>query len=78
MAWDVVETCPHCEAENLWENLDPVACGYKTICPECGKTMMLCDECMHANDNPLQKCDWRGEFGEEHGWGKCFRNSEEY
>lgn len=63
---ECVETCPHCgeEVEINWcakEN------GYEVYCPYCGKKIMLCDECMHSNDNIEQKCDWCKETG-------CFRN----
>ena len=68
----VVEVCPHCDAENemVWDVSEK---GYKSFCPSCGKTMMLCDECIHAEDRLNENanhCDWReDENGNEH----CFR-----
>ena len=67
--YEVVEVCPHCASENLWRDLDVVKEGYKTTCNECGAEMMLCDECLHADDNPCQKCDWHKVDGR----GVCFR-----
>lgn len=63
---ECVETCPHCgeEVEINWCTKEN---GYEVYCPYCGKKIMLCDECMHANDNVTQKCDWCKETG-------CFRN----
>lgn len=59
---EVTEICPHCEAENtmVW---DVKRDGYEAFCSHCGKKMMLCDECLHADDN--KGCDWRN--------GTCFR-----
>lgn len=66
MITEVVEVCPHCDTENVfvWDVEEE---GYKAFCPRCGKEMMLCDECMHADDNQGQACDWSGKDG-------CFRN----
>ena len=57
MRYEVTEVCPHCESENtiVW-NVDIE--GYVAYCPRCGNKMMLCDECLHAEDNKAQKCDW--------------------
>lgn len=51
---EVVELCPHCdnEIEMMWDIEEQ---GYETVCPICGKRLMLCDECMH-NDNAY--CDY--------------------
>ena len=71
----VTEMCPHCESENtfVW---DVSKNGYKVHCPSCGKTMMLCDECTHAEDG-LNKnsnhCDWKEN---EDGTSQCFRCEE--
>jgi hypothetical protein len=72
--FEVVECCPHCGGENVWENLDAVKCGYVATCQYCGKKIFLCDECYHADDNPYMKCDWHPIFvnGKEVG-GECFR-----
>lgn len=69
--WEVVEPCPYCGHDNLWENLDPVANGYVAVCQECGEEIMLCDECLHSDDNPDQKCDWQKCDGCK--GGTCFR-----
>lgn len=37
---EVVEVCPHCGHENIHENLDPVAAGYKAMCKECCAEMI--------------------------------------
>lgn len=62
---EVVEICPHCMGENilLW-NIEKD--GYEIICQHCGEKMMLCDACLHAEDNKEEKCDWCQADG-------CFR-----
>lgn len=67
MAWEVVEPCPHCGHENLWEDLNPLKCNYKTRCQTCGREIMLCDECLHSGD--VMPCNWR----EIAGCGICYR-----
>ena len=72
--YEVVETCPHCDAENIYSNWDVNKMGFVATCNECGKQIMLCDECVHHEDN-LNKnysgCDWcKTECG-----GKCFRGT---
>ena len=78
MAKDVIteaaEVCPHCEAENVYPDWDVDAKGFVATCHECGSEIFLCDECLHADDNPAGKCDWRqgrDEAGRE--YGVCFR-----
>ena len=71
--WECIETCPHCDCDNIFSNYDPVANGYKAICWNCGATIMLCDECLHADDNLSQKCDWHGTYKNGKCYGKCFR-----
>ena len=53
--YEVVEVCPECGAENvmMW---DVEKEGYVAYCPHCGSKMMLCDECLHADDAKV--CDW--------------------
>ena len=68
----VVEVCPHCMSENVmvW---DVSKNGYRAYCPVCGKPMMLCDECIHAEDGMNENgshCDWRED---ENGDPRCFR-----
>lgn len=67
---EAVEVCPHCECENVYQNWDVSKQGYVVICQGCGKEIMLCDECLHADDNPGQKCNWSKEKG-------CFRHPKE-
>lgn len=60
-----VEICPHCMRENIIQwNVEKD--GYEIICHHCGKKIMLCDACMHSNDNQGQECDWCETEG-------CFR-----
>lgn len=61
-----IEVCPHCEAEVtvVW---DVEKQGYQTVCPSCGKEIMLCDACLHSEDNEGMDCDWLEEKG-------CFRH----
>ncbi|MFR5840686.1 MAG: hypothetical protein ACLUFC_08980 [Anaerobutyricum hallii] len=55
--YTVTETCPHCGNQNeLW--WDTSSNGYEIYCPRCGKKMLLCDACLHAEDNKGHKCDW--------------------
>ena len=54
----VVELCPHCDIENMFE-WDVKSQGYLATCQKCGKEMMLCDECMHSDD--FRGCDWHIE-----------------
>lgn len=51
----VVEWCSHCEEENelMW---DTETQGWEIFCPNCGEKLMLCDECLHSEDNPTQAC----------------------
>ncbi len=55
----VTERCPHCESEiEMRWNTD--AMGFKAFCPVCGKRLMLCDECRHAeNSGP---CDYNSRL----------------
>lgn len=63
---EAVECCPHCECENVYPNWNVKTQGYVAKCKGCGKDIMLCDECLNSDDNPMQKCDWSPENG-------CFR-----
>ena len=66
---EAVDVCPHCEHENVYPEWDAQRDGYVARCQECGKLIMLCDECLHADDNAGGMCDWR----ELNGEGICFR-----
>ncbi len=63
----IAETCPNCEKEikTVW---DVKKDGYKTICPECGKALMLCSACLDS-DPHCRFCDWNKENG-------CYRSRE--
>lgn len=69
-AHEAVELCPHCEGEHIEPNWSPDK-GYRTHCMHCGASILLCDECLHADDNPEQRCDWDKDTG------KCFRDRED-
>lgn len=62
---EAVEMCPHCMGENVFPGWDTEEQGYVSVCQHCGEKIMLCDECQHADDNPVGKCDWES--------GRCFR-----
>lgn len=66
---EAVECCPWCEGENVYKNWNVKRDGYVVTCQHCGKQIFLCDECLHAEDNTQQKCDWK----ETDCGGKCFR-----
>lgn len=53
--YEVIEVCPECGAENVM-TWDVEKEGYVAYCPHCGSKMMLCDECLHADDAKV--CDW--------------------
>lgn len=63
---EVVEVCPHCDAENVYTNYCADLLGYRVTCKECGASILLCDECFHADDNKNGYCDWHD--------GTCFRD----
>lgn len=52
------EVCPHCDAvvEMQWNTETQ---GYQTVCPVCGKRLMLCDACQHRTDGTYtDDCDY--------------------
>ena len=65
----VTETCPHCDGE-ITLSWDVQLAGYRIHCPVCGEKIMLCDECLHADDNEGRYCDWNK-------CGGCFRQYKE-
>lgn len=67
--YEVVEVCPHCDSENIYKNLNAKKNGYIAKCLYCEEEIFLCDECMHAKDNPAMSCNW---CATKTG-GKCFR-----
>lgn len=70
--FEAFETCPHCENENVYPMWDVNISGYVAVCNHCGKEILLCDECIHAEDElnaHCMGCDWhKTECG-----GECFR-----
>ena len=68
---EAVENCPYCGEANIYPNWDVEEQGYVAVCQTCGKKILLCDECLHREDNPTMKCDW---CKDEHG-GYCFRSN---
>lgn len=56
---EIVEWCPSCECENLFENWNVKKQGYMATCWNCGKQLLLCDVCLRSDDNPNGRCDWR-------------------
>lgn len=74
MITEAVEVCPHCECENVFKNWNAEKQGYVAKCWQCGQEIMLCDECLHADDNRGQKCDWHGvHIKGKPPEGHCFR-----
>ena len=66
MLREEVEVCPHCMGENIIQ-WDVEKDGYVTKCNHCGSKIMLCDACLHSDDNVGRYCDWSEENG-------CWRN----
>lgn len=58
--YTVTEVCPHCESE-IEMRWDTDTQGFKAFCPVCGNRLMLCDECLHAEDNKGGGCDFDSE-----------------
>ena len=71
---EAVEVCPYCMSENVFSNWDVEKQGFIAICWQCGREIMLCDECLHAEDNRKRRCDWHGIYvkGKEKE-GQCWR-----
>lgn len=74
MATETVEMCPYCMSENVFRNWDAQKQGFVAKCWQCGQEIMLCDECLHSDDNRTGRCDWHGVYanGREIE-GRCFR-----
>ncbi len=64
---EVIECCPHCGHENIIQNWNVRYDGWVIHCLRCGEKLLLCDECMMAEDNKEMKCDWCD--------GTCFRGT---
>lgn len=61
----VVELCPNCsrEVEMRWNTKED---GYKAFCPYCGKELMLCDDCLHRDENDSEtdkSCNYDRQSG---------------
>lgn len=56
--YEVVEVCPHCDTENIYEPGEAMDAEYIATCKNCGKKIFLCDQCMHSLDNLEMCCDW--------------------
>lgn len=65
--YEAVEMCPHCMEEHLESNWFAEN-GYRAVCNHCGESILLCDECAHAEDNTGRLCDWDSKTE------KCFRD----
>lgn len=53
----VTEFCSNCdtEVELVWDvDVD----GFKAFCPHCGERLMLCDACLHREDDYACVCDY--------------------
>lgn len=64
---EAVEMCPDCGRENVYPNWKPED-GWRQKCQNCGEMILLCDECLHADDNSGRICDW------DNITCKCFRD----
>ncbi len=54
---EIVELCPHCDHEARIF-MDAEKAGYKAFCPNCGKTLRLCDAChQDGKDDHCDKCN---------------------
>ena len=76
--YSVTEVCPHCESEitMIW---DIKTLGYKAFYPVCGKQMLLCDACIHAEDELNKnsgRCDWHETDSGESCCFRCERKEE--
>ena len=69
--FEAVEVCPYCDGENIYPFWDVNTNGYIAVCKHCGRKILLCDECMHNEDNSRMNCDWCRTYNEVSG--ECFR-----
>lgn len=60
-----VEWCPYCDTEIEIE-WDVEKDGYQIICPNCKEKLMLCDACIHSDDNEYMRCYGSNKY-------HCFR-----
>ena len=64
--YTVTEWCSNCESE-IEMRWDTDTRGFEAFCPVCGERLVLCDECLHAEDNPPHRC------GTDEGQTVCWR-----
>ncbi len=69
MEGEEIEICPVCSNE-ISIKWDVEKEGYQITCTECGEKIMLCDACLHSEDNKQKQCDWTMER-------ECFRKRKE-
>ena len=50
MEREEIEICPFCDKE-IKKKWDVEKEGYQIACTECGEKIMLCDACLHSEDN---------------------------
>ena len=53
--YDVEEPCPYCD-EYIAISVDRNAKSLETVCPTCGKPLMICSMCE-------RRCDWTENHG---------------
>ena len=69
---EIIDICPHCDSENVFEDWDTDEKGFVAECKHCGHKMMLCDACgSYDEENGWQRdnCDWHME----NGYSVCHR-----
>lgn len=73
-----VDVCPYCGCENHFYNWDTGVKGWIGKCAECGQEIMLCDTCLHADDNTKQRCNWHEVLNTKTGKrnSMCFRKKQ--
>lgn len=55
--FEAVELCPYCMSENVYPMWDVEKSSFVAVCKHCGKEILLCDECLHMDDNMSHNCD---------------------
>lgn len=70
--FEAIEVCLHCGEENVYPMWDVNVKGFVAVCKHCGKEILLCDECIHHEDElnlNCMGCNWH----KTNCGGKCFR-----
>lgn len=72
-----VEFCPYCdnEAEGTYRVDND---EYVGVCDHCKQEIHICGDCMLAEDNPSEKCDWHIEVIDGVKYSVCFRSKIKY